>query len=90
MLKYTTELRFPLVPNPTIFGLVFAEAGNTWLDVASTDPFDLRTSAGFGLRMFMPLVGLIGFDIGYGFDDVYPLDGQPDGWTTHFQFGQAF
>ena len=89
MLKYTTELRFPLVPNPTIFGLLFAEAGNTWLDLDSTDPFDLRRSAGFGLRMFMPLVGLIGFDIGYGFDDL-DGDGEPEGWTTHFQFGQAF
>ena len=62
MLKYTTEIRFPIIPNPTMFGLFFAEAGNTWENVSDTDPFDLRRSVGIGARIFMPMIGIIGFD----------------------------
>ncbi|MCH7494915.1 MAG: outer membrane protein assembly factor BamA [Candidatus Marinimicrobia bacterium] len=87
--KFSIELRFPIAPNPTIFGLFFYEGGNTWLDMKSTDVFDLRKSAGFGLRMFMPLVGLIGFDMGYGFDDL-TIPGEREGWKVHFQFGRQF
>ncbi|MCH8287543.1 MAG: outer membrane protein assembly factor BamA [Candidatus Marinimicrobia bacterium] len=87
--KFSIELRFPIAPNPTIFGLFFYEGGNTWLDMKSTDVFDLRKSAGFGLRMFMPLVGLIGFDMGYGFDDL-TTPGEREGWKVHFQFGRQF
>ena len=89
MTKFSTELRFPIAPNPTIFGLFFYEGGNTWLDLNSTDVFDLFESAGFGLRMFMPLVGLIGFDMGYGFDDLTE-PGKREGWKVHFQFGRQF
>ena len=89
MEKFSIELRFPIAPNPTIFGLFFYEGGNTWLDLKSTDIFDLFESAGFGLRMFMPLVGLIGFDMGYGFDDLSE-PGVREGWKVHFQFGRQF
>ncbi|MCH8300909.1 MAG: outer membrane protein assembly factor BamA [Candidatus Marinimicrobia bacterium] len=89
MAKFSTELRFPIAPNPTIFGLFFYEGGNTWLGLNSTDIFDLFKSAGFGLRMFMPLVGLIGFDMGYGFDDL-SVPGVREGWKVHFQFGRQF
>lgn len=89
MTKFTTELRFPIAPNPTIYGLFFYEGGNTWLDLSSTNVFDLFESAGFGLRMFMPLVGLIGFDMGYGFDDL-GIPGVREGWKVHFQFGNQF
>ncbi|MFQ6617296.1 MAG: outer membrane protein assembly factor BamA [Fidelibacterota bacterium] len=89
MVKVTTELRFPISTNPVIYGLLFAEAGNTWLDLKTTDPFNLRRSVGFGVRLFMPMLGLIGFDVGYGFDDANG-DGKPEGWKPHFQFGMGF
>jgi len=88
MVKNTLELRFPIAPNPTIFGLIFAEAGNAWRDVSQTDPFDLRRSVGAGVRLFMPMIGIIGIDFGYGFD-YYNEYGQRSGkWKVHFQFGR--
>ena len=88
MIKNTLELRFPIAPNPTIFGLFFAEAGNTWREISQTDPFDLRRSVGFGVRLFMPMIGIIGIDFGYGFD-YYNEFGQRSGkWKVHFQFGR--
>ncbi|MFH2024211.1 MAG: outer membrane protein assembly factor BamA, partial [bacterium] len=67
MFKYTLEYRVPISENPTIYGLLFAEAGNTWMDLKTTDPFNLRRSAGFGVRFYMPALGMIGVDLGYGF-----------------------
>ncbi len=91
MFKYGTELRFPISPNPTIFGLAFAEAGNTWEDLDRTDIFDLRRSVGVGLRIFMPMLGIIGFDYAYGFDNVDPATGNKFGdWKPHFVFGRSF
>jgi len=90
MLKYTAELRIPIAPNPTIFGLLFAEAGNIWPDFKHADPFTMRRSLGVGARVFMPMIGIIGFDYGYGFDrkDAY---GNPDPkWKMHFVFGRSF
>ncbi|MFH2024714.1 MAG: hypothetical protein ABIK30_02660, partial [bacterium] len=73
---------------------LFAEAGNTWMDLKTTDPFNLRRSAGFGVRFYMPALGMIGVDLGYGFDDIDPEGytgyGQPEGWKTHFIFGMPF
>ena len=94
MFKYTLEYRVPISENPTIYGLLFAEAGNTWMDLKTTDPFNLRRSAGFGVRFYMPALGMIGVDLGYGFDDIDPEGytgyGQPEGWKTHFIFGMPF
>lgn len=91
MLKYQIELRVPIAPNPTVFGLAFAEAGNTWLDLARTNPNDLRRSAGVGARVFMPLLGVIGFDYAYGFDNIDEETGQRQGrWKPHFVFGKSF
>ncbi|MFQ5706901.1 MAG: outer membrane protein assembly factor BamA [bacterium] len=91
MFKYTTELRFPISPNPTIYGLTFAEAGNTWISLSKTDLFDLRRSVGVGVRMFMPMLGIIGFDYAYGFDNIDPLTGEKFGqWKPHFVFGRSF
>ncbi len=91
MLKYTTEIRFPIIPNPTMFGLIFAEAGNTWVNVSDTDPFDLRRSVGIGARIFMPMIGIIGFDYAYGFDNIDPQTGRRYGkWKPHFVFGRSF
>lgn len=91
MFKYSTELRFPISPNPTIFGLFFAEAGNTWATLPETDIFDLRRSVGFGLRIFMPMLGIIGFDYAYGFDNIDFSTGKKFGdWKPHFVFGRSF
>jgi len=89
-IKYSTELRYPLSLDPfPIFALIFAEAGNVWADIKKTDPFDLRRSAGFGVRLFLPAVGLIGFDFGYGFDRLI-VDRESPKWIFHFQFGRGF
>lgn len=89
--KYTSELRFSVSINPIpIYLLAFAEAGNVWRGWKETDPFDLRRSAGIGGRLLINPIGLVGFDYAYGFDDVFPRDGKPDGWHFHFQFGRGF
>jgi outer membrane protein insertion porin family len=89
MLKATAELRFPILSQPLLYGLVFAEAGNTWEDLKSTDPFDLRRAVGVGARIFMPMVGMLGFDYAYGFD-YYDATGRRYGlWKTGFVFGQG-
>lgn len=68
--KYTLELRYPLVTNPgsTIYGLTFFEAANGWFNFKDYNPFRLRRSAGIGMRFFLPMFGLLGFDYGIGFD----------------------
>jgi len=88
--KYSGELRYPLSLDPfPIFVLAFAEAGNVWADINKTDPFDLNRSVGFGVRLFLPAVGLIGFDFGYGFDRIKVQNLDPK-WLFHFQFGRGF
>ena len=89
--RYVAELRFALTINPMpVYVLAFVEAGNVWKSDQFFDPFDLKRSAGLGARLLIQGVGLIGFDYGYGFDDVEPRDGQADGWHFHFQFGRGF
>jgi outer membrane protein insertion porin family len=90
MLKTTFELRFPLIPNPTMYGMLFAEGGNTWLDMSKTDPFNLRRSVGIGARIFMPMIGMIGFDYAYGFDYVDSYGNRSGRWKPHFVFGRSF
>ncbi len=88
--KYGLELRYSLSQDPLpIFIVAFAEAGNVWADISKTDPFDLRRSAGFGTRLVLPAVGLVGFDFGYGFDRRI-VDAQSPKWQFHFQFGKGF
>ncbi len=90
MAKQTIELRFALTLNPIpIYILGFTEGGNVFSDFRHTDIFDLKRSFGFGARLLIQPLGMIGFDYGYGVDDVYPKDGQPDGWHFHFQFGRG-
>jgi outer membrane protein insertion porin family len=74
--RYTMELRYPISLNPsaTIFVLGFAEAGNTWVNFKAFNPFQVKRSAGLGLRVFLPMFGLLGVDYGWGFDNV---PGQP-------------
>ncbi|NTU91977.1 MAG: outer membrane protein assembly factor BamA [Chlorobiaceae bacterium] len=90
--KFTTELRYPLTlsPGASIYGLVFAEAGDLWKDSSSIDFSKLKKSAGVGLRLYLPIIGQIGLDYGYGFDSV---PSKPDkgkqGWNFTFSFGTA-
>jgi len=81
--KFTAELRYPITLNPsaTIFLLGFVEAGNSWIDKRKYSPFKLYKSAGFGVRIFLPMFGLLGFDWGYGFD---PVPGIPGANKSHF------
>ena len=82
------EYRFPVVEQQ-IYGVLFADAGNAWAGVGDLNPFDLRRSVGLGFRVMAPMLGMLGFDFGYGFDRE-KVDKQPAGWTTHFQFGPRF
>ena len=76
-----------LQPSSTIYGLAFLEGGNAWASVKNFSPFDLKRSAGFGVRIFLPMVGMMGIDWGYGFDKVY---GERGGSHFHFILGQEF
>ncbi|MCB0651347.1 MAG: outer membrane protein assembly factor BamA [Saprospiraceae bacterium] len=68
--KFTVELRYPISLNPssTIYVLAFAQGGNSWRSIRDFNPFDIKRSAGVGLRVFLPMFGLLGFDYGFGFD----------------------
>lgn len=86
--KYTMELRYPLTLNPqaTIFALGFVEAGNCWADKKTFNPFDVYRSAGVGLRIFLPMFGMLGLDWGYGFDDVPGVESASKS-QFHFSIG---
>ena len=89
--KYTLELRYPITMSQTakIFALTFAEGGNVWNNTSEFKPFELKRSAGAGVRIFMPAFGLLGFDFGYGFDKGFGQS-ERSGWQTHFIIGQQF
>jgi|TARA_B110000046_G_scaffold82459_1_gene90775 outer membrane protein insertion porin family len=86
--KYTLELRYPLSLNPsaTIYVLAFTEAGNSWNDIDQFAPFELKRSAGVGVRVFLPMFGLLGLDWGYRFDDIPGRSGM-DRSQIHFTIG---
>ena len=89
--RFTLELRYPfLLGNTTIYGLGFLEAGNAWAKTHDFNPFDMKRSAGFGVRIFLPMVGLMGIDWAYGFDKVYNGGWQRGGGQFHFILGQEF
>ena len=86
--RFTLELRYPfLLGNTTIYGLGFLEAGNAWNDTKDFNPFDMKRAAGIGVRIFLPMVGLMGIDWAYGFDKVFGTRG---GSQFHFILGQEF
>lgn len=89
--KYTLELRYPisLQPQATVFALAFAEAGNCWSEFQDYTPFDLKRSAGMGLRIYLPIFGMLGIDWGYGFDSVNGYN-NAGGSQFHFVMGQTF
>ncbi len=88
--RYTAELRYPISLNPmaTIYALCFVEAGNSWLHSDQFSPFDVKRSAGVGLRIFLPMFGLLGIDWGYGFDEIPGLPGANKG-QFHFTIGHS-
>ena len=85
--KFTVELRYPVIlqPQSTIYALAFVEGGNCWADIRNFNPFQIKRSAGVGVRIFLPMVGLLGVDWGYGFDDA-----TNGGSQFHFVIGQQF
>lgn len=88
--RYTMELRYPISLNPqaTIFILGFAEAGNTWAKYKDFNPFQVKRSAGVGLRVFLPMFGLLGLDYGWGFDNIPNNPGSGNGkGQFHFTLG---
>ena len=91
--RLAMELRYPflLEPSSTIYGLVFVEAGNAWTDMKDFNPFKLKRSAGVGVRIFLPMIGLMGLDWAYGFDEPnYGSTGKRSGSNLHFIIGQEF
>ena len=90
--RMTLELRYPfMMGNTTIYGLTFLEAGNAWNDVKKFNPFDIKRSAGVGVRIFLPMVGLMGIDWAYGFDKPHYSSAQNRGGSQfHFVLGQEF
>ncbi len=87
--RYVMELHFPLMlsQSATIYPLAFLEAGNAWTSVSKFSPFSLKRSAGVGVRIFLPMLGMMGIDWGYGFDKVFGTKG---GSNFHFVLGQEF
>ncbi|MBK9319944.1 MAG: outer membrane protein assembly factor BamA [Bacteroidetes bacterium] len=87
--KYTMELRFPVSLNPsaTIYTLAFIEAGNNWLGTRNFNPFNIKRSAGIGVRIFLPMFGLLGLDWGYGIDEIENKPNVNKG-QFHFTLGQ--
>ena len=87
--RYVMELHFPLMlsQSATIYPLAFLEAGNAWTSVKNFSPFSLKRSAGVGVRIYLPMLGMMGIDWGYGFDKVFGTKG---GSNFHFVLGQEF
>ena len=87
--RFVMELHFPLMlsTSATIYPLLFVEAGNAWTSVKDFNPFDMKRSAGVGARIFLPMIGMMGIDWGYGFDKVFGTKG---GSNFHFVLGQEF
>ena len=89
--KYTAELRYALSLNPTstMYALAFLEAGNAWEKFDDFNPFGVKRSAGIGIKIMLPMIGMMGLDYGWGLDEII---GNPDanGGQFHFSIGQNF
>ena len=94
--RFTLELRYPfMLGNTTIYGLGFLEGGNAWANAKDFNPFKMKRSAGLGVRIFLPMVGLMGIDWAYGFDTVCTSYANGGTWSRggsnfHFILGQEF
>jgi outer membrane protein insertion porin family len=89
--KFSLELRYPITLKQaaSIYALTFVEGGAAFSNFKGYNPFNLKRSAGVGLRVFMPAFGLLGIDFAHGFDSLTP-GGVKNGWETHFIIGQQF
>ena len=89
--RFSVELRYPFIlsPSTNIYGLAFAEAGNAWSNIKDFNPLDMKRSVGAGVRIFLPMVGLLGIDWAYGFDKVFGSKAY-SGSHFHFILGQEF
>jgi outer membrane protein insertion porin family len=88
--KANIELRYAVImqPTSTIYAVAFAEAGNAWYEFKDYSPFDLKRTAGVGIRAFLPMFGMLGIDWGYGFD--YDVNGSGRKGEFQFILGQQF
>ncbi len=88
--RFALEMRYPISMNQTakIYALSFVEGGNAYQSFGSYNPFQLKRSAGVGVRVYMGAFGLIGFDFAYGFDKTL-MGTEPAGWQTHFLMNQS-
>jgi len=88
--RFTVELRYPVIlqPQSTIFALVFLEGGNCWSDIRDFNPFSIKRAVGVGVRVYLPIVGLLGIAWGFGFDTDF--SGEKGGSNFHFMMGQTF
>jgi outer membrane protein insertion porin family len=89
--KYTTELRYAISLNPssTVYALSFLEGGNAWGSFDNFNPFEIKRSAGFGVRIMLPMIGMMGLDYGWGLDEIAGRPGV-NGGQFHFSIGQQF
>lgn len=89
--KFTAELRYPITLNPsaTVYVLAFLEAGKGWIDKRQYNPFNMYKSAGLGVRVYLPMFGLLGFDWGYGFDEVPGRTQGPSGSQFHISINSS-
>jgi outer membrane protein insertion porin family len=90
--RYILEMRYPVSLNPqaTVFGLAFLEGGNTFDRIGDFNPFNIKRSAGVGVRVFLPMFGMLGLDYGYGFDKIERLGSSQQRGNIHFIIGQQF
>jgi len=96
--KFGVEFRVPFAENPVVYGMLFAEMGNVWsstdlmerLSLPRSGPFDLKRSVGVGVRFFMPMIGMLGFDFARGFDRIDSNGKLKPEWKTTLTFGQQF
>lgn len=89
MITYSASLQFPIMEQQLYFSL-FADAGNTYGELRTIDPTDFKRSLGIGVRLAIPMLGIMGFDFAYGFDKVEPYFNDASGFHTHFQVGKGF
>ena len=89
--KFSLELRHPITlkGQTKIFAMAFLEGGNSYNNFRDFNPFNIKRSAGIGIRLFMPAFGLLGIDFAHGFDSIPGQSGK-SGWQTHFVMGQQF
>ncbi len=87
MMKYSLEIRLLFSADPTVYGFLFADMGNVWSDYDILKTTDLKKSLGVGVRVHMPMLGILGYDVGYGFDETIIDNGEAHGWEHHFVFG---